>query len=305
MKLKSLFSLRKWIEFYLNKTNGKSLSDESFVKLRFYAAMGKKLDLDDPKTFNEKLQWLKLYNRKPEYTMMVDKYLVRDYIKEKLGEEYLIPLLGAWDDPDEIDFDALPDRFVLKCNHNSGTGMYICRDKSKMDVQKVKDGLRRGLAEDFFMRSREWPYKNVPRKIICEQYMEQKGSSDLTDYKFYCFNGEPKLLYVSIGLSNHDTAQIGYVDMDWKKLPVKRTDYADLTEMPSKPINFDKMVQFARALSKDIPFLRVDFYEINGKIYFGELTFFPGSGLTVLEPKEWDETFGKWLNIAKTSAEKA
>ena len=174
MKLKSLFSLRKWIEFYLNKTNGKSLSDESFVKLRFYAAMGKKLDLDDPKTFNEKLQWLKLYNRKPEYTMMVDKYLVRDYIKEKLGEEYLIPLLGAWDDPDEIDFDALPDRFVLKCNHNSGTGMYICRDKSKMDVQKVKDGLRRGLAEDFFMRSREWPYKNVPRKIICEQYMEQK-----------------------------------------------------------------------------------------------------------------------------------
>lgn len=273
------------------------LPDAAYLKLLYYACMGKKLNLKSPKTFNEKLQWLKLYNRKPEYTVMVDKYLVRDYIKEQLGEEYLIPLLGVWDDPEDIDFDALPDKFALKCNHNSGRGMYICKDKSKMDVEKVKRELKAGLEQNYYLTGREWPYKDVPRKIVAEKYMEQEGSDDLTDYKFYCVNGEPKLLYVSIGLSNHDTAQIGYVDMNWEKLPVKRTDYADLTKVPDKPINFETMIAFAKKLSENIPFLRVDFYEINGKLYFGELTFFPGSGFTVLEPAEWDEKMGGWITL--------
>ena len=158
MKIRSLFSLRKWIAYYLGKPSAKKMSDEKYIKLKFYASLGRKLNLDNPKTFNEKLQWLKLYDRKPEYTMMVDKYLVREYIKEKMGEEYLIPNIGVWDTPDEIDFDALPEKFVLKCNHNSGRGMYICRDKSKMDVEKVKENLRGGLAQNYYLQSREWPY---------------------------------------------------------------------------------------------------------------------------------------------------
>ena len=173
-------------------------ADEPYLKKMFRATMGKELDLNDPKTFNEKLQWLKLYNRKPEYTMMVDKYLVRDYIKETLGEQYLIPLLGVWDDPDEIDFDALPDRFVLKCNHNSGKGMYICKDKSKMDVKKVKSELRAGLKQNYYLHGREWPYKDVPRKIIAEQYMEDAKTEELRDYKFFCFNGEVKAMFIAM-----------------------------------------------------------------------------------------------------------
>ena len=186
--------------------------DQLFLKAAFRARFGRKLDLNNPKTFNEKLQWMKLYNRKPEYTMMVDKYKVRNYIAEQLGEEYLIPLLGVWDDPDEIDFDALPNQFVLKCNHNSGLGMCICKDKSKLDIQSVEEELRKGLAQDYYLTGREWPYKNVPRKIICEKYMTDETEGDLKDYKFYCFNGKVKMLGI-------------YSDRN-KKCPTK-ADYFD------------------------------------------------------------------------------
>ena len=145
--------------------------DDVFLKKAFRVNMHQELNLDNPQTFNEKLQWLKLYNRKPEYTMMVDKYKVREYVADTLGEEYLIPLLGVWDDPDEIDFDALPNQFVLKCNHNSGLGMCICKDKSKLDIEKVKKELKKGLKQDYYLTGREWPYKDVPRKIVCEKFM--------------------------------------------------------------------------------------------------------------------------------------
>jgi len=160
-------------------------SDEKFLTYAYLKTMGKSLDLENPKTFNEKLQWLKLHNRKPEYTIMVDKYRVRDYVADKLGEEYLIPLLGVWDDPDDIEFDALPDQFVLKCNHNSGLGMCICKDKSKLDISMTRVRLRKGLQEDYFTRNREWPYKDVPRKIIAEKYMVDEGLNELRDYKFF------------------------------------------------------------------------------------------------------------------------
>ena len=169
------YALDRDYRFIINANRGKydAMEDEAFLKRKFRVTMGRELDLKNPKTFNEKLQWLKLYDRRPEYTVLVDKYLVREYIAKELGEEYLIPLVGAWNSPDEIDFDALPDKFVLKCNHNSGVGMYICKDKSKMDVEAVKAELRRGLAQDYYLTGREWPYKDVPRKIICEQYITE------------------------------------------------------------------------------------------------------------------------------------
>ena len=274
------------------------LSDKCYLKMAFKATFGRKLNLKEPKTFNEKLQWLKLYDRKAEYTTYVDKYKVREYIAEKLGEEYLIPLLGVWDNPDDIDFDALPDQFVLKCNHNSGTGMCICTDKSKLNITKVKKELKKGLKENYYFRGREWPYKNVERKITCEKFLKS-GEGGLIDYKFYCFNGEPKFLYVSQGLDNHATANISFLTMDWQFADFKRNDYNVFNELPKKPKNFDKMVEIAKILSKDVPFLRVDLYEVNDKVYFSELTFFPGSGFTKLEPEEWDYKFGSWIDLQK------
>ena len=259
--------------------------------------MGEDLYLNNPKTFNEKLQWLKLYDRKPEYTMMVDKYKVREYIKEKLGKEYLIPLLGVWDKAEDIDFDKLPNQFVLKCNHNSGLGMYICKDKSKLtenQIKAIRKNLTKGLQQDYYLTGREWPYKNVPRKIIAEKYMEDE-TGQLRDYKFYCFNGEPKIIMINsdreIGKTKAD-----YFDMAFNWLDLK-WGYEHALVKPLKPINFEKMKEFAVVLSKNIPELRVDFYEVNNKIYFGELTFFDGSGFDKIEPKEWDKIFGNWIEL--------
>lgn len=289
------FSYRFRINAHFGMYNG--LSDEEYLKRLYFATMGHELDLNSPETFNEKLQWLKLYDRRPEYTMMVDKYLVRDYIAKTLGEEYLIPLLGVWDDPDEIDFDALPNQFVLKCNHNSGLGMCICKDKSGLDIKKVKAELRKGLAQDYYLTGREWPYKDVPRKIICEKFMSDKDSEELTDFKFYCFNGSAKFLYISKNLADHDLATMIYLNLDFQATPFQRTDYKRMDLIPQKPDNFDMMRKFADKLSQNCPFVRVDFYNISGKIYFGELTFFPGSGMQDFTPDQWNYTLGSWLEL--------
>ena len=172
------------------------LSDEEYVKRKYRACFGRKLNLENPQTYNEKLQWLKLYDRKPEYTRMVDKYRVREYIAQTIGEEYLIPLLGVWEDPEDIDFDALPDQFVLKCNHNSGLGMCICKDKSKLDIKKAKRELKKGLKQDYYLTGREWPYKDVPRRIIAEKYMVDESGTELKDFKVLCFAGKAKMIQV-------------------------------------------------------------------------------------------------------------
>lgn len=285
-----------------------SLSDEEYLKMVFPLIMGKPLNLEEPKTFNEKLQWLKLYNRKPEYTMMVDKYKVRAYIAEQLGEEYLIPLLGVWDNPDDIDFDALPDQFVLKCNHNSGLGMCICKDKSKLDIKKVKKELRKGLQEDYYMKWREWPYKDVPRKIIAEKFMSNSAKintinnvyevseNDLNDYKFMCFDGQVYCSFVCSERFNGDGLKVTFFDKDWNVLPFER-HYPKSRKTIRKPENYDKMIAFSEKLSKDIPFVRTDFYEINGNLYFGELTFFPGSGFEEFTPESADEELGDWIRL--------
>ena len=277
------------------------LSDKTYLRFKYWLNMDKKLDLKNPKTFNEKLQWLKLYNRKPEYTMMVDKYAVREYIKKKLGEEYLIPLLGVWDSSDDIDFDKLPNQFVLKCNHNSGLGMCICKDKSKLDIDKVKRELKKGLRQDYYLTSREWPYKDVPRKIVAEKYMEERPNTELNDYKLMCFNGKVQCSFVCSERFSDDGLKVTFFDRDWNVLPFER-HYPKSVNAIEKPKTYEKMVEFAEILSKDIPFVRVDFYEISGKLYFGELTFFPGSGYEEFEPEEWDYKLGKMidLNLIKT-----
>lgn len=270
------------------------MDDETFLKKQFYHAMGYELDLQHPKTFNEKLQWLKIHNRKPEYTMMVDKYAVRQYIADTIGGEYLIPLLGVWDDPEQIDFDALPQQFVLKCNHNSGLGMCICKDKSKLDLKKVKQELKKGLQQDYYLACREWPYKDVKRKIVCEQYMEDANSQELLDYKFMCFNGKAECIFTCTDRFSPDGLKVTFFDCDWNQLPFERHYPASRTPI-APPKNLRKMIELSEILSENHPFLRVDFYEIAGKIYFGELTFFPGSGYEEFSPFEADEQLGKLI----------
>lgn len=261
------------------------MPDERFLKKAFRAIMGQELNLDNPQTFNEKLQWLKLYNRKPEYTMMVDKYKVREYVAKTIGEEYLIPLLGVWDDPDEIDFEKLPNQFVLKCNHNSGLGMCICKDKSKLDIRQVRNELRKGLNQDYYLTGREWPYKNVPRKIICEKYMEDEAGKELNDYKLMCFNSKVKTTFVCSNRFSEDGLNVTFYDTDWKSMPFEKHYPASVTNF-SRHVSYEEMVRIAEKLAQHIPFVRVDFYEIKGKPYFGELTF--ASGGEKFNPEEAD-----------------
>lgn len=278
------------------------LPDDEYLKRKYKACMGKELDLEEPITFNEKIQWLKLYDRKPEYTMMVDKYAVRQYIADTLGEEYLIPLLGVWNDPEEIDFNALPNQFVLKCNHNSGLGMCICKDKSKLDIKSVKRKLRKGLKQDYYLTGREWPYKNVQRKIIADKYMVEEDGMELKDFKFYCFNSEAKLCLVCSDRFTGKGLHFTFFDRDWNVLPFER-GFPSYREGFHRPLNYEKMIELAEKLAYGIPFVRVDFYEINGKIYFGELTLHPGSGFNGFSPKEWDYTLGNWIRLPEKVVE--
>lgn len=274
----------------------KWIPDKLYLQLLFFKHFGRFINFKNPKTFNEKLQWLKLYDRNPEYTRMVDKYEAKKYVAEKIGEEYIIPTLGVWDTPEEIDFDSLPDQFVLKWNHDSGS-IVICKDKKNFDKAEVIKKLQRGKQYSGFWYGREWPYKNVRPRVIAETYLSNDGY-DLKDYKFYCFNGKVKCLYISKGLSGlHENAEISFYDLEWHQMPLKRADFKELTAIPPKPNNFQKMIHLAKLLSSDIPFVRVDFYEVENHVLFSELTFYPCGGLMKFEPFEYDLTFGQWLEL--------
>ncbi|WP_276861677.1 ATP-grasp fold amidoligase family protein [Anaerococcus tetradius] len=297
MCLRKIFKYISNIEYRI-RVNSKlgfydNLEDIEFIKLLFKASMGYKLPLENPKTFNEKLQWLKLYDRKPEYTIMVDKYKVRDYISKKIGGDYLIPLIDVWDDPDEIDFNLLPNQFVLKCNHNSG-GVFICKNKNNFDIVKVKKELKKELKRDYYLSGREWPYKDVPRKIICEKYMVDESGYELKDYKIFCFNGEPKFIQMDYDrFSNHRRK---FYDSNWNQIDFKFIYDSDNTNFQI-PKNLNKMLELSRILSRDVTFLRTDFYIIKNKIYFGELTFYPESGFGKFTPKNWDGLLGDLINL--------
>jgi hypothetical protein len=269
-----------------------------YLKLLFRLRMGYWMDFDNPQTFNEKLQWLKLYNRRPEYTQMVDKYAVKEYVASIIGEEHIIPTLGVWDSVDDIDFDKLPNQFVLKCTHDSG-GIVICTDKSQLDVEKAKAKLRAGLKKNYSPQSREWPYKDVPRRIIAEQYMVDESGYELKDYKFFCFDGVPKALFIASDRGNPtEETKFDFFDTEFNHLPFTN-GHPNSTKPILKPKGFEEMKKLAGELSQNLPHARIDFYDINGQIYFGEITFFHWGGVVPFEPVEWDYSFGAWIKIPK------
>lgn len=268
-------------------------SDRKFLEALFPLRVGYKLNLDNPKTFNEKLQWLKLYDRKPKYTQMVDKVEAKKYVANIIGEEYIIPTLAVYDRVEDIDFDALPNQFVLKCTHDSG-GVVICHDKSKFDKKVALKKLAKALKVNYYFRNREWPYKNVHPRIIAEQYITDGYEWGLRDYKFFCFKGNVKVMFIA--KDRQKDTKLNFYDMEFNKMPFMR-GYPNFNEEIEKPEGWNEMVKMAGKLSKDIPHLRVDFYNINGKIYFGELTFFPGSGMEPFNPIEWDKIMGEWIKL--------
>ena len=272
------------------------MSDEKYLKLLYWCAMGKKLNLDNPQTYNEKLQWLKLYDRKDIYTVMVGKHTAKDYVANIIGEEYIIPTLGIWDSFDEIDFGKLPKQFVLKCTHDSG-GLVICTDKDTLNIEEAKSKIERCLEADFYAYGREWPYKNVERKIIAEKFMVDESGTELKDYKFFCFDGEVKAMFIASDRSNpNEETKFDFFDRDFNHLPFTN-GHPNANIDIKKPQGFEKMVELAEKLSKGLPQARIDFYDIYGKVYFGEITFFHWSGTTPFEPEEWDYTFGSWISL--------
>jgi len=270
--------------------------DEWYLKNEFKIRLGKKLDLKNPKSFSEKLQWLKLYDHNPLYTRLVDKYKVKEYVAEKIGEQYVIPLLGVWDRFDDIDFSKLPEQFVLKCNHDSGN-VFVCRDKSCFNYADCRKGLERSLKRNYYYFGREWAYKGVPRKIIAETYMEDEETKELRDYKFFCFDGKVKAMFVaSDRLVPNEEVKFDFFDPQFNRLNF-RQGHPNSKILPAKPKNLELMIELAEKLSSSIPQVRVDLYEINSKVYFGEMTFYHFGGLTPFVPEEWDYTFGKWITL--------
>lgn len=275
------------------------MSDRTYVKYRWKKFMGVPLNLMSPKSFNEKIQWLKLYDRNPKYTILVDKLEVKKYVSKILGERYIIPTLGVWSNTSEIDWDNLPNQFVLKVTHDSG-GLVICKNKDLLDKEKAISKIKKSLKNDYYLQSREWPYKNVPRKIIAEKYMEDEYG-ELRDYKFFCFNGQAKYFKIDFGRSIEHHAN--YYDTNGILQPFGEENYPP---QPDKcipiPGNLNELFSLANKLAHDIgaPLVRIDFYVINSKIYFGEITFYPASGLGKITPVEWDEKLGTLIDLPTT-----
>lgn len=271
------------------------LSDKALLKRNFKKQWGKKLDLKNPRNFNEKLQWLKLYNHNPAYTNMVDKYEAKKYVSSLIGEECIIPTLGIWKRFDDIPFDSLPNQFVLKTTHDSG-GVVICKDKAIFDMPSAKRIIQKSLKHNFYWRFREWPYKHVKPRIIAEQYMQDESGYELKDYKVFCFNGEPKMIQVDFDRFTNHRRNIYTTDWEYVDLSIEYP--TDKSVQIKRPVQLTTMLEYARVLSKGIPFLRTDFYIINDKVYFGELTFYHGAGTETFTPESWNLQFGEWIDLS-------
>lgn len=273
----------------------KNMNDKEYLSWLYRARMGRLPDLNHPKSFNEKLQWLKLNDRKPEYTEMVDKYLAKKYVEKRIGEKYIIPTLGVWDEFDQIEFEKLPDQFVLKTTHDSG-GVVICKDKANFDKAAAKRKLEKSLKRNYYWAEREWPYKNVKPRIIEENYLSFLNGSDLVEYKVFCFNGKPALFLICKGEGHTDERTNDFYDLEFNHIPVTVT-CPNAKEKCQKPDEYEELLELSRKLAKNTYQLRVDLYVINHKIYFGELTFFHDSGCCKFNPPEWDKRFGDMLKL--------
>lgn len=282
---------------------GLIIPDKIYIMLKYRKAFGRWPNLKDPQTFNEKLNWLKLHDRNPLYTTMVDKYEAKRYVADLIGEEYIIPTLGVWDRTEDIDFDALPDKFVLKATHDSGR-VIICRDKSKLDKAKAVKEMKESLKRNFYAVTREWPYKNVKPRIIAEQLLESSTdigladdkvhNQDINDYKFFCFNGHVE--FMKVDFDRHIDHHANYYDCDFNLLNFGENVCPPIKErIIQRPIHFSKMIELSEKISKHIRFARVDFYEVNNRIYFGEITFYPASGTGKFVPETADSEIGRRL----------
>ena len=297
-KDKRFLTLAKIHHFYPN------MPDDEYLKKAWKTKMGTELNLDAPQTFNEKLQWLKLYDRKPEYTTMVDKYAVKQYVADIIGEEHIIPTLGVWDKFDDIDFNMLPNQFVLKCTHDSG-GLVICRDKQHFDVKAAKRKLNKSLKRNFYYSGREWPYKNVPPRIIAEKYMEDKGKVVPEDYKVYCINGKPLYIVVFHNRFN-DSEELSETvyNTSWQPQSISLDEHFKVSDIIDPvPECLEKMLAFASILSVNMSQSRIDFYIINNQLYFGEITLYTASGFQKMIPEEMDNILGNMIKLPQKNSE--
>lgn len=290
-----IFTKKFYVREQLLLLIARFVPDKLFLETIFPMRVGYKLNFANPQTYNEKLQWLKLYDRRPEYTQMVDKAEAKKYVANIIGEEHVIPTLAVYDKVEDIKFDELPNQFVLKCTHDSG-GIVVCRDKSQLDKKAALAILNRGLSRNYYYQNREWPYKNVKPRIIAERYMEDE-SGELKDYKIFCFDGVPKAMFIATDRFNkNEDTKFDFYDMDFNHLPFTN-GHPNATKEIRKPKGFDEMKRLASELSKGMPHARIDFYDVNGKVYFGEITFFHWSGMVPFEPIDWDYTMGSWLKL--------
>lgn len=270
---------------------------ELYLKLVYYLQMGNKLNLKHPTTFSEKLQWLKLHDHNPKYHTMVDKYAVKEYISNILGPEYVIPVLGVWNSADEIEWDKLPKQFVLKATHGGGgSAVFVCKDKHNFDITGVSKKIQLIIDKiDLYKRNREWVYKDIPHRILAEKYIED-SNGQLNDYKFLCFNGEPQIIIVDA--DRYIKHKRNFYDKEWNIIPIE-SDCESIGEKVQKPENLNEMLNVARKLSKDIPFVRVDLYNVGGTIYFGELTFYPWGGFISFKPDNFNDYLGSLIPVPK------
>lgn len=301
--LSHLYSIYKndkkdFVSRFIRKTCGSWMPDALYLKLLYRLFVGKRLHLNNPQTYNEKLQWLKIHDHNPLYTTMVDKYAVKDYVANIIGSEYIITTYGVWNSLESIDFDSLPNQFVLKTTFGGGgSDLIICKDKRVFDKDLAIKYMSRFMHQNLYRASREWAYKNVPHRIIAEKYLEETGKSSLTDYKVMCFNGVAKLIQLHNG-RNTDAHTQDFYDRDWNKTSITQESYGEVSDTSAeRPVLLEKMLELSEALSMNIPHVRVDWYIVDNKLYFGELTFFDSSGFDPFIPDEYNYILGEWIKL--------
>jgi hypothetical protein len=278
------------------------LPDKEYLKLVFWASTGKKLNLEDPLTFNEKLQWIKLYDRKTEYIQYADKYAVQSYIKETIGEEYLIPLIAVYDHVEDIDWESLPERFVIKCTHASGANI-ICTDKKSLDIQDAKNKLKKWLKRSWFWFGREWPYKSIKPRMICQPYLSDSNSVP-NDYKVMCFNGKAKMIQVHTG--RYVDHKVDFFDLQWNRVNISsRGSITDSELVHIKPQKLEEMIRLSEIIAANTTHARIDWFVVAERLYFGEITLFETSGFLPFENEKDDILFGSWIKLpSKGTAKK-